>query len=114
MIAQLLFVTATVIGGDPAVPPPPPPVAVTVAVPGHIDAEPVQATPAQPIHDGRPQEPGGQSIADAVTITDDGFGFPVETGAAEVRHLSRPRDLADLAELCGIKPWLCDDSYARK
>lgn len=112
MIAQLLFVTATVIGGDPTVPPPPPPI-VRVAVPGHIEAEPVQASPTQPVHDGRTQEPGGQTIADVVTITDDGFGFPVETGAAEIRRLGRPSDLADLAELCGIKPWLCDDSYAR-
>lgn len=68
----------------------------------------VQATPTVPIHDGRPQAAEGQTVDDAVIIADDGFGFPVETGAAEVRRLGDPYDTSDLAELCVVKPWLCE------
>jgi hypothetical protein len=113
MYASLVFSVATFVGGsNPQPPPPPPPVAVEAPVYGHIDAEPIQATPAVPIHDGRPLELGGQTAADATVIPDDGYGFPVETGPAEIARFGQPRDLSNLAELCGIKPWMCDDSYA--
>jgi hypothetical protein len=101
MYASLLFTVATFVGGTNPQPPPPP--IATVAV---------QATPDVPIHDGRPQEAEGQTAADAVIIPDDGYGFPVETGPAEIGRLGGPRDLSDLTEICGVKPWLCDDSYS--
>lgn len=103
MYASLLFTVATFVGGTNPQPPPPPAATITVE----------QATPEQPIHDGRPQEPAGQTVADAQVIPDDGFGFPVETGRSEIRRLGGTRDLTDLAEICGVKPWLCDDSYSR-
>jgi len=99
MMIGLLFVAATFAGGE--TPPSPPPVPVVV-----------QASPAVPIHNGRPQEPAGETAADAVVVADDGYGFPVETGPAEIRRFGQPRDLSGLAEICGVKPWLCDDSYA--
>lgn len=98
MYASLLLTVATFAGGE--APPPPPPAPVEIVAP-------VQATPEVPIHDGRPQAPEGQTALDATIIPDDGWGFPVETGPAEIRSLKRPYDVADLAELCVPKPWLC-------
>jgi len=98
MMIGLLFAAATFAGGEPP-PPPPPPVAI-------------QAAPTAPIHDGRPQEAEGETAADATVVADDGYGFPVETGPAEIRRFGRPRDLTGLEEICTVKPWLCDDSYA--
>lgn len=98
----LLFTVATFVGGEPVPPPPPPPPVVVVVAP-------VQATPAVPLHDGRPQEPAGQTAVDATVIPDDGFGFPVETGPAEIGRLGGRYDVSGLVgDICVPKPWLCE------
>ncbi len=69
---------------------------------------PIQATPAVPVHDGRPQAAAGQTVDDATVIPDDGFGYPVETGHSEIARLGDVYDTSDLAEVCEAKPWLCE------
>lgn len=114
MYAPLLISLASFVGGEPIPPPPPPPAVVVLAPAAVAERVEIQATPEIPIHDGQPQAPEGQTALDATIIPDDGYGFPVETGPAEIRRLtrpSRPLSAGDL-ELCGVKPWLCDDNYA--
>lgn len=126
---SLLFMVALV-GDNPADKPvlPPPPVVVTVAAP-----HPVQTAVALPPEGGKvtdgpvacnqPQGCGGGPVKPVTVIvaTDQG-DFPMSTGEADLAKIDantatgvskEENDARNLAELCEIKPWYCDDSYAR-
>lgn len=86
----LLFVTASLIGGDTPPPPPPPPAKI------------VAVAPAQPERSDTPE--GAAGPEDAVTVWT-GNAWTI-TGPGELSD--RPMPPGFLDDVCESKPWVCE------